>query len=257
LAERFRIQLCGRLSVEIDGRRIDPELPGRQGRLLLTYLVLHRLRPISRDELTNAIWPDHPPAAADNALRALLSKLRRLLPAGALDGRGELRLSLPANAHVDLEVARGAIHRAESALAQGQWHRGWGASQGPLFTARRGFLPDEDADWINEIRRELDHLYLRALECYTHACLEVGGTELAAAERAARELITRAPYRENGYRHLMQALARTGNSAEALRVYDELRTRLRDDLGIAPSADTLQLHTELLHNVVGPTNLSA
>lgn len=246
MAERFRIQLCGTLSVETGGRRIDAELPGRQGRLLITYLVVNRLRPIRRDELTDAIWPDHPPAAADNALRALLSKLRRLLPAGTLDGRGELRLTLPANAHVDLEVAREAIHRAESALAQGQWHRAWGASQGPLFTARRGFLPEEDADWINEVRLELDHLYLRALECYTHACLEVGGTERVAAERAARELITRAPYRENGYRHLMRALERTGNCAEALRVYEQLRTRLRDDLGIAPSAETLRLHAELL-----------
>ncbi|MDQ2897161.1 MAG: hypothetical protein M3Y09_16210, partial [Actinomycetota bacterium] len=87
-----------------------------------------------------------------------------------------------------------------------------GASQGPLFTARRGFLPDEDAYWINEIRNELDALYLRALECYAHASLGVAGTELAAAERAGRELIARSPYRESGYRHLMRALARTGNT---------------------------------------------
>jgi DNA-binding SARP family transcriptional activator len=44
----------------------------------------------------------------------------------------------------------------------------------------------------------------------------------------------------------MRALERTGNSAEALRVYEQLRTRLRDDLGIAPSAETLRLHAELL-----------
>src|SRR5581483_8898035 len=141
-------------------------LPGRQGRLLVIYLVLHRLRTIRRDELIDALWPDEPPAAADAALSALLSKLRRLFPDGALAGRGELRLMLPADAHVDLEVAREAIHRAESALAQRQWHRAWGASQGPLFTARRGFLPDEDADWVRGVQLELDALYLRALECY-------------------------------------------------------------------------------------------
>ena len=61
-----------------------------------------------------------------------------------------------------------------------------------MFTARRGFLPDQDAEWIRDIRHELDALYLRALECYAQACLGVGGTELAAAERSGREL-THAP----------------------------------------------------------------
>ena len=82
-----------------------------------------------------------PPAAADTALRALLSKLRRVLPEHTLGGRAELRLSLPQDAFVDLEDARAAIHRAESALALGDWHRAWGASLGPLFTARRGSCP--------------------------------------------------------------------------------------------------------------------
>ena len=37
-------------------------------------------------------------------------------------------------------------------------------------------------------------------------------------------------------------LAREGNTAEALRVYDERRTRLHDDLGAAPSTQTQELH---------------
>ena len=33
-----RIQLCGRVVATVDGRRVDGELPGRQGRLLFAYL---------------------------------------------------------------------------------------------------------------------------------------------------------------------------------------------------------------------------
>jgi DNA-binding SARP family transcriptional activator len=44
----------------------------------------------------------------------------------------------------------------------------------------------------------------------------------------------------------MQALASTGNSAEALRVYEQLRTLLRDEHGASPSAATVKLHSELL-----------
>src|SRR5207253_9763311 len=48
---RARVQLCGRFVVELDGRRIEDELPGRQGRLAFAYLVCARNRSVTRDEL--------------------------------------------------------------------------------------------------------------------------------------------------------------------------------------------------------------
>ena len=55
-----------------------------------------------------------------------------------------------------------------------------------------------------------------------------------------------APHRESGYRLLMQALVARGNDAEALLVYESLRVRLREDLGVAPSAQSQVLHRTLL-----------
>ena len=75
-----RIQLCGPLVAEVEGRRIEDDLPGRQGRLLFVYLVANRLRPTGRDELVDAVWPEDPPTNVDSALSALLSKTRRLVP---------------------------------------------------------------------------------------------------------------------------------------------------------------------------------
>jgi DNA-binding SARP family transcriptional activator len=72
---------------------------------------------------------------------------------------------------------------------------------------------------------------------------------MAGAERAGRELIALSPYRENGYRWLMEALDRTGNTAEALRIYEQLRALLRDELGVAPSGETVRLHDELLRGI--------
>ena len=51
-----RIQLCGRLVVELDGRRVEDVLPGAKGRLLFAYLVLNRDRRMSRDELLTAVY---------------------------------------------------------------------------------------------------------------------------------------------------------------------------------------------------------
>jgi pentatricopeptide repeat protein len=233
---RTKVQLCGKLALELDGERAEARLPGRQGRLLFAFLVANRNRTLTRDELLEALWPD----GRDGGLAPLLSKLRRVVP---LDG---LRITLPHDAWVDIEAAADAVHRAESALAQQAFHRAWGPAQVAMFVAGRPFLPGEEAPWIDEIRRPLAELHLRALEAYAHAGLGIGGTELAAAVRAGRRLTRREPYRESGYRLLMEALAREGNTAEALRVYDELRTRLRTDLGVAPSAQTQELHKQLL-----------
>jgi SARP family transcriptional regulator, regulator of embCAB operon len=64
--------------------------------------------------------------------------------------------------------------------------------------------------------------------------------------RTERELTRREPYRESGFRVLMEALASEGNAADALRVSDELRTRLREDLSVAPSPHTQELFRQLL-----------
>jgi DNA-binding SARP family transcriptional activator len=240
-----RIQICGQLAVELDGQRQEGRLPGRQGRLLLTYLVVNRHRQVSRDELAEALWREPDPAAIDARLNPLLSKLRRVFGPDAVEGRSALRLGLP-NAWVDLEAAVDAVHRAESAVAQQEWPRAWGPSLTALFVAERDFLPGEDAPWIDDVRNQLTVLRLRALESYAAAALGIGGTELAAAVRAGRQLISLAPLRESGYRYLMEALSAQHNLAEALRVYNQLSDCLRDQLGVSPSPATRELYQHLL-----------
>ena len=44
----------------------------------------------------------------------------------------------------------------------------------------------------------------------------------------------------------MEVLAARDNRAEALNVYEQLRTLLRDELGTAPSPATAEIHRELL-----------
>ena len=62
-------------------------------------------------------------------------------------------------------------------------------------------------------------------------------------------LVALAPYRESGHTLLMRVLAARGNVAEALRAYDDLRVRLRDELGIAPCPEVQDVHRTLLAQV--------
>jgi SARP family transcriptional regulator, regulator of embCAB operon len=241
-----RVQLCGPFAVELAGRRIDHALPGRQSRLLVAYLALLRHQRVPRDALVTALWGDTPPSGAGSALNALVSKVRAALGADVVRGRTELTLVLPEPALVDVEQAVSAAHAAESAVAVGDWGRAWTLALTAHFVARRPLLPDSDAPWVESWRHRLTNVHCRALECYATVCLELGGTELPGAERAARELVELAPLRETAHLLLMRSLATRGDVAEALAAYEDLRRRLRDELGVSPSRALQDAHAELL-----------
>lgn len=233
--------------MEIDGRRLEAAIPGRQPRTLLAYLVLHRRRPVRREELIEILWPDAPPASPEGALSTIVSRLRSVVGRETVAGRSELRLALPADALIDFECALDAIECAEQALERGAWQDATSWADDALSVARRGFLADVEAGWAEDERRRLDEVHLRALECRAASGLALGGSHLSATERAARQLIEAAPYRETGHRFLMQALADRGCVAEALRVFDGVRVLLQEQLGVAPSAGLRTLHERLLN----------
>jgi DNA-binding SARP family transcriptional activator len=245
-ASSARIQLCGRLVVELDGRWIEDALPGAKGRLLFAYLVLNRARRMDRDELLTAVYgedaaPDHHPR-----LSVLLSKLRRVVGPDVLTGRSEIEFVLRPGAFIDVEGAFEALHRAESHVANREWAEAWGPSGIAYHVASRPLLQGHDRPWLDEWRRRLDDVRLRGLECFATARLGLGGPTLPQAEDCGRRLIELAPYRETGHRILMEALEQRGNVAEALRVYDRLRVLLRDELGIAPSPAVQSVYRRLL-----------
>src|SRR4051812_30505690 len=103
---RTTIGLCGRLTVEQDGRRCDDDLPGRQGRLALAYVALNRDRPVSREELVEAVWGEAAGQGSLQNLNVILSKLRRVLGPEVLTGARDQSLQLDSDVAVDLHEAR-------------------------------------------------------------------------------------------------------------------------------------------------------
>jgi DNA-binding SARP family transcriptional activator len=252
LAEPVRIYVTGRVTVEHGTERLQQgQLPGRQGRLALAYLVLHRTRPVPRDELVDALWPDAAPPSADTALSAVVSKLRSGLSRAGLDAAETLttsagcyELRLPAATVVDVETAANSLDRAEGALRAGDHTRAWSGATVASAILRRPLLPGEDAPWLATRRQLHRDLLLRAYDCITEVWLARGETTLAVA--TARTALEIAPFRESGHRRLMRAHAAAGDRAEALRVYEQCRTLLREELGANPSPETERVYAELL-----------
>ncbi|HSM05907.1 MAG TPA: BTAD domain-containing putative transcriptional regulator [Longimicrobiales bacterium] len=249
----LRVFLSGQLAVEAaDGRRkAGRDFPGRQGREAFAFLVLRGGMPVSRSELIGALWRGEPPAAVDSALNSVVSKLRRLVSELGLDGGRVLRFSdgcyelvLPAGTWVDHPAAFASIHEAETALKAGDPRAAYGPSAVARQICGRPFLPGSEAEWIEARRTQLRRVLVRALECRSAVYLWNG--EHAFAVDTAREAVSIAPFRESSYRLLMEAHAAAGNTAEALRVYEQCRELISEELGVSPSQETREVHRRIL-----------
>lgn len=253
LSSPNRIQLCGRLKVEIAGAHVTPRLRGRQGRVLLAYLVINRNRAVSRDELITAIWPQKLPVNPNAALRTQLSRLRDALGTEALAGRDTIEIRLPLDTWIDIEAAEQALLAGGVEARADNWRDAWAHAHIALNISGRPFLAGFHAPWVEDVRRELSETHMLARETIARAGIGLGGSELPRAAKAARELIREAPFRESGYILLMEVLVAAGNTAEAMRTYERVRQLLARELGTAPGAELQALHGKLLGSYPEPT----
>ena len=248
----MKVFLAGRIAVEAEGSVIDERhFPGRQGRLLFAYLVSEQGRPVPRDEIADVLWGDSPPATWDKALSVLVSKLRGVLAESGVDGAEALtaafgcyQLDLPNGTWVDVLAAESAATEAEKFLETDEPARATAAAALAESVARSPFLPGDDGPWVEEKRRELAEVRARALTALAEASLRTDRAEEAV--RWAGLAVEAEPFRESGYRRLMEAHVAAGNRGEALRVYERCRQLLAEELGAYPSPETESVYRTLL-----------
>jgi DNA-binding SARP family transcriptional activator len=250
---QLRLFLCGRLAIDAGSVVVrEADLPARQGRRLWAYLVLHRRRPVGRDDLAGALWGDAIPDAWDSTLNALASRLRRSLsgvasavPTFSLRGEpGRYALTLPPDTFVDLERARAGMHECDRLMRGGEIAAALAEARVALEIAGRGFLSGEEAPWIEGVRRTLGDIRLNAYQRTVEAEIQRGRLDLAEAE--ARVLLGLEPLHEPGYRLLMRTLAARGNPGQAIRVYEQCRRTLREQVAATPSRATDRLLREIV-----------
>ena len=248
----MKVFLAGRIAVKAEGVMVDePHFPGRQGRLLFAYLVVEHGRQVPRDELADVLWGDSPPPTRDKALSVLVSKLRVVLAESGLDGARALtapfgcyRLDLPDGTWVDVLAAESAAQEAEKSLETNDPESATAAAALAESVTRNPFLPGDEGPWVDEKRRELAEVRVRAMSALAEACLRTG--KPTEAVRWAGLVVEAEPFRESGYRLLMEAHVATGNRGEALRVYEHCRRLLAEELGAYPSPETESIYRGLL-----------
>ena len=238
----LRVRVLGPIEVRDDaGDDVTPD--GALQRRLLALLVLHRDRVVGADEALEALWPGGPPRDPAAALQTHVFRLRRSLPGLHIRSTDAGYCLTAASVDVDADRLEDALRRAVAGDSTAGDEldallRGWSGAAYPE-------LADTDAGRAEGGR--LDELRTAATERRAESRLAAGATDGLVAELAA--LVDADPLRERPRLLLMEALAATGRTVEALRVYDSFRRTLGDELGIEPSAELTERHERLLRGV--------
>jgi DNA-binding SARP family transcriptional activator len=243
----MEFRILGPVEVREGEEEVQVRAPKQRG--LLAFLLLNANRVVSLDRLVDDLWEDPPPTAAQ-AVQVYISKLRKLM---ATAGPGGPRLLTRSPGYVlEIEVGTLDLHEFERLVERGRSSLDEGnasAAAAHLESALalwRGPALDGlvDEPFARSARDRLEELGLAAREWWCEAELELGHHESMIAELT--KLVREHPLRERIRAQLMLALYRSGRQAEALRVYQETRSLLVEELGLEPSKSLQQLERAIL-----------
>jgi DNA-binding SARP family transcriptional activator/TolB-like protein len=210
----------------------------KKAQALLAYLALQSGRPIPREQLATLLWGNSATEQARQSLRQCLAVLRNTLGADA----GKAVVADIASVHLaPSEVLAIDVVAYESACrskAVGDLERASTLYRDELLAGLQVSVEPFN-DWLTLERQRLLSLRLDALHRLALARAEAGALQGAIA--AARDITTLDPLREEGHRLLMRLLTASGNRSAALKQHERCAQILREELGIAPDAETEQL----------------
>ena len=221
------------------------DVPGARLRGLLIALALDPGRVVPKAALVDWIWGEQPPADATNALQRLVSRLRKALPDGLVEGQPNgYRLTVGPDAvdAVRFERLVGAARGDEDPRRLREALALW---RGP---AMQDVGLTDSAAFDAAVTR-LDGLRLTTMEDWFDA--EIGIGRGAALVTELTDLVAAHPVRERLVAALMRALVASGRDTEALLVYERTRETLADELGVDPSPELAALHVALLRGEFG------
>nr|WP_281371437.1 AAA family ATPase [Petropleomorpha daqingensis] len=135
-------------------------------------------------------------------------------------------------------------------LRMGHGAGAFAAASAALALVRGPLLPEEDRPWAVGPRSGAATTVARVRRLAAESALLVGEAE--PARELAAALLDDDPYDEAAVRLAMRAEVAAGRPAAALTAFEQLRSRLADDLGTDPAASTRDLHLAVLRGEVGP-----
>jgi len=238
----FSLETFGFPEVYADGRPIKLAL--RKGVALLVYLGEAK-GTVAREIMATLLWPETPRETGLARLRRLLHRVELTLGQAVFEtDRTSLRWSPDVELKLDSRLFEDACDRSAFEQAcliyRGDFLAGFAPGDCPEFD-----------DWAFFRREALRGRLVHALERLVQD-KNAAGDHFAATAHAQR-LVELDPLSEVYGRHLIRSLLLSGDRSAAERHHAALTQRLRDELGVAPEAETEALMSPAVAPHAAPT----
>ncbi|MCA1702838.1 MAG: AfsR/SARP family transcriptional regulator, partial [Actinobacteria bacterium] len=245
----MEFRILGPLEVADEGRPVA--LPGSRERAVLVLLLLSSNRVVPAERLVEDLWGGKAQKGAAGALRVFVSRLRKALREAGGDA---IVLTKPPGYLLQIERDALDAARFEDLLTEGREHAARGDHETAAARLRqalslwRGPALADMADTLvaQAEAARLEEARLAALEERVEADLACGRHMEVVPE--LDQLTTAHPLRERLWGQRMVALYRSGRQADALRVYQELRRLLDEELGLEPNPEVTRLENAILRH---------
>ncbi|NQX37154.1 AAA family ATPase [Herbiconiux sp. VKM Ac-2851] len=221
----------------------DTELSAgpRQQAYLLGLLLAREGRPTGADELIDLIWGENAPASALNVLHKYIGAIRRILQPELPPREPGIFLLKRARGYVctigpdilDLTHFRQLATRARTELAGGDAP----AALACLLDAVALWSGPAGGGWAQSL--DATPIFSALNDEFFEACVEAAAIAAALGEPARalpalQRAAAMAPLHEPVQASLVTLLGRVGRQAEAFDVFEAVRRRLAEELGIDP-----------------------
>ena len=248
----MRWRVLGPVEAVVRGEPLPITRP--QHRAVLAYLLLNANVVVPSGQLAEALWGGAAPERARTQIQVCVSRLRHLIRTA---GIGEKILSVAGGYRITVADEELDLIVFSALAAAAREHSEAGAAEQATVLLRRCLalwrgpaLAGAAAAFVAPAAAHLHDKRLAAYEDLFDAEFALG--RHAAAEAPLRELVAENPWRERLAAQLMTALARAGHQAAALRVYEQVRRRLAEELGVEPGAQLAETHLMVLRQQLPP-----
>jgi DNA-binding SARP family transcriptional activator len=250
----FRLAILGPVAGSRGG--VPVALGPARLRVVLTLLVLCADAGLSRADIVGALWAGDPPGTAATMVHGYITRIRGLLghgrvcaatprPKRALSWDGARYRLAPGAVESDLTEFTRLADLAGQAAASGDAARACQRYEQSLRLWRAEPAADIELLQGHPAVIELSQRRSSLIVDYAATAETAGLHEQVLGHLQA--LAGRALLDERVHARLVIALAATGQQAAALGIYENMRRRLDDELGILPGRELAEAHLRVLH----------